>query len=518
MIRGRISFHASRIASGASCSFTCLSPGIRFYRCLPKSIKYIELNCIMGNEITMCVEPENEAAQRRFWRKEFHGNVDFSSVNASLGSDHGSFKVDKESRYERINIADIGTYADDFLPDDDEMVSNGMPDDVRNKIASLFISTFPLSMLNEQSRERILNMMKKKEVRRNEVVQAAGKKQDCFYMISDGEFEEVDTDGKVMNTYGSCLANAKLYCFGQMQLIHNVSKSKTSVKCKSVEGTLWGLDSEVYVRLLSSVSKHAGRQRLKLLKKVDFFKKCNLSRDQISHISLAMTRIKYKSGEQIIQKNEVGAEFFIVVKGQAEATNAGENDGSQLYKSGDCFGEQALINDSGVREANVKAVGKSGCEVFSLHRDDFTNLLGPYVEVMQKQHCKMVLSQILKESSISQIQRIANLGNRQLEQFMNLFETKKYENEEVIYSPETPGLTGSFYIIYKGTVIAKTLGNEKDVANTLKVKEYFGDLPFEDENNTNLKYIAQGSKEGTVCFQIGKKSFWTLWINLKSKR
>ena len=93
----------------------------------------------MGNEITMCVEPENEAAERRFWRKEFHGNVDFSSVNASLGSDHGSFKVDKESRYERINVADIGAYADDFLAENEETGSNGMPDDVRNKIASLYL-------------------------------------------------------------------------------------------------------------------------------------------------------------------------------------------------------------------------------------------------------------------------------------------------------------------------------------------------------------------------------------------
>ena len=55
------------------------------------------------------------------------------------------------------------------------MVSNGMPEDVRNKIASLFISTFPLSM-HEQSREKILNMMTKKEVTKNEVVQAVGKK------------------------------------------------------------------------------------------------------------------------------------------------------------------------------------------------------------------------------------------------------------------------------------------------------------------------------------------------------
>ena len=75
-------------------------------------------------------------AERRFWRKEFHGNVDY--LNASLGSDHGSFKVDKESRYERINVADLA-YADDFLAENEETVSNGMPDDVRNKIASLFI-------------------------------------------------------------------------------------------------------------------------------------------------------------------------------------------------------------------------------------------------------------------------------------------------------------------------------------------------------------------------------------------
>ena len=154
--------------------------------------------------------------------------------------------------------------------------------------------------------------------------------------------------------------------------------------------------------------------------------------------------------------------------------------------------------------------------MFSLHRDDFTNLLGPYVEVMQKQHCKMVLSQILKESSIPQIQRIANLGSRQLEQFVNLFETKQYKNKSNIFARNFR-IVESFYIIYKGTVVAKPLGDEDEIVNTLKVKEYFGDLPFEDEKSTKLKYIAQDSSEETVCFQLGKKSFWILWINLKSK-
>ena len=113
--------------------------------------------------------------------------------------------------------------------------------------------------------------MTKKEVNKNEVVQAIGKKQNHFYMIADGKFDEADSDGKVVKSYGSCLENAKLYCFGQMQLIHNISKSKTSITCKSLRYSM-GSGLRVYVRLLSSVSKHAGRQRLKILKKVEFLK------------------------------------------------------------------------------------------------------------------------------------------------------------------------------------------------------------------------------------------------------
>ena len=484
----------------------------------------------MGNEITMCVEPENEAAERRFWRKE-HGNVNFINFKNNTESDvnsAGKFKVDNESRYERINIGDFGILNDDdFLAEEGDQLFNAMEEDVKSKIASLFISTFPLSMLNEPSRQKILGLMTRKEIIKNEEVQTIGRKQDHFYMVTDGEFEETDSEGKVIATYKSCLSNADLYCFGQMQLIHNIAQSNTTIKCSTRSGTLWGLSSKLYVRILSQVSKHAGKKRMKLLKKVNFFKDCDLSTEQISHLALAMTRIKYKNGEQIITKNDTGAEFYIVIKGQAEATDAGLNNGSQLYKSGDCFGEQALINESGTRQANVKAVGKSGCEVFSLHRDDFTNLLGPYKQVMENQHFKTVLSQLLKDSTIPEVQRVANLGKHQLEQFVGLFTTKKYENDDVISSPEvSDGEMECFYIIYRGNVLMKTLGTEDELLKTLGVKEYFGNLPTEiieeedrDDNsggtgstsrkkkNNSSKYVAQCGKDGTICFQIQTKQF-----------
>eukprot|EP00943_MAST-04B_sp_MAST-4B-sp1_P008122 g8122.t1 len=500
----------------------------------------------MGNELSMCVEPENEAAERRFWRKESHGNVNFNNFSNVNDTDNnanaGKFKVDNESRYERINIGDFGLAADDdFLAEEDDTSTNGMKEDVKNKIASLFISTFPLSMLNEQSREKILKLMTKTEAIKNEEVQSIGQKQEHFYMVTDGEFEETDTDGNVIGTYKSCLANADLYCFGQMQLIHNIAQSDTTIKCITKNGTLWGLSSKLYIKILANVSKHAGKKRMKLLKKVNFFKSCNLSTEQISHLSLAMTRIKYKNGEQIINKDEVGAEFYIVVKGQAEATDAGLNNGSQLYKSGDCFGEQALINDTGTRQANVKAVGKSGCEVFALHRDDFTNLLGPYKQVMENQHFKTVLSQLLKDSTIPEIQRIANLGKQQLEQFVSLFKTKKYNTNDTISSPETStGEAECFYIIYKGSVLMKTTGSKDELIKTLTVKEYFGSLPSEVKQNStsyddsdtkngatggtprkkliNVKYIAQGDKEGTICFQIQTTQFLAVVKKFEKQR
>eukprot|EP00942_MAST-04A_sp_MAST-4A-sp1_P000156 g156.t1 len=83
----------------------------------------------------MCVEPENEAAERRFWRKEYHGNVNFINFKNNTESDVnsvGKFKVDNESRYERINIGDFGVLNDDdFLAEEGDQLSNAMEEDVK---------------------------------------------------------------------------------------------------------------------------------------------------------------------------------------------------------------------------------------------------------------------------------------------------------------------------------------------------------------------------------------------------
>ena len=48
-------------------------------------------------------------------------------------------------------------------------------------------------------------MMTKKEVnKRRSRASDCGKKQNHFYMITDGKFDEADSDGKVLKTYRSC--------------------------------------------------------------------------------------------------------------------------------------------------------------------------------------------------------------------------------------------------------------------------------------------------------------------------
>ena len=86
----------------------------------------------------------------------------------------------------------------------------------------------------------------------------------------------------------------------------------------------------------------------------------------------------------MIKQGETGDKFYIIYSGVLVAQKESKEGDTQVvyrYKSGDYFGELALLSDV-CRQATVKTV--SDCVLFSIDRDSFLRLLGSLSDIMER--------------------------------------------------------------------------------------------------------------------------------------
>lgn len=103
-----------------------------------------------------------------------------------------------------------------------------------------------------------------------------------------------------------------------------------------------------------------------------------------SIISEALNEEKCMAGDYIIRQGEEGHKFYIVEDGEVMATVIEENGEEKqviTYKSGDYFGERALIKNE-PRAANIVAV--TDCKLVTMDRHTFKRLLGPLDTLMKR--------------------------------------------------------------------------------------------------------------------------------------
>ena len=455
---------------------------------------------IMGNEMSACFDSENLDARNREKRR-YRGTV-------KMPRQAGKYVKDREDTYERFNVADFSPVLRRELM---QFVPNGpdqMSEDIKIIVGDIFKTTFPFSILGSDARDKILMKMTRKKTTKGQKIIEKGRQNEYCHVVLKGEFEEQgDHHAKTFRRPQDTKDGIGASCFGQLNMIHGEKESLTTVVCTTDEGELWCLKSDIYVQILSQVAKYAGIQRKRILAKVKFFTHTlNLSNEQVSHLSLAVDRVKFVEGQQIITKGEVGNDFYIVVKGKAEATEAGENNGTQVYNESDTFGEQALVNADGVRQANVKALTHT--ELFVLHRDDFANLLGPYTKFIEEQHMRTVLTQLLKTSSVPEIQSIANRGTSQLRALTERFELKTFKNNEIILPAGAKEQW--FYVVSKGAVIVKLNNETIETIVGAEGDAYFGNIAIlqgKREVRPKNSFHALAEDTECACFGITHSAF-----------
>ena len=112
---------------------------------------------------------------------------------------------------------------------------------------------------------------------------------------------------------------------------------------------------------------------------IDFLKSVNifsdLSENELNGIQELCKTRKYPKNSMIILEEEMGDVVFIVMSGTVKITRVND-EGKEvilaMLGSGEVFGEMAIL-DGESRSAN--ALSQENCEVVTINREDFLNLL-----------------------------------------------------------------------------------------------------------------------------------------------
>ncbi|MGC8928646.1 MAG: Crp/Fnr family transcriptional regulator [Myxococcota bacterium] len=110
-----------------------------------------------------------------------------------------------------------------------------------------------------------------------------------------------------------------------------------------------------------------------MLSKIFLFS--DLTKSEISRLSLLMNEKEYKKGESILLQNDRGDSLYLILEGKVKVVLYGDRGREiilSILKVGDFFGEMALL-DEDVRSAYVIALEKT--KVLMLSRDVFLNWL-----------------------------------------------------------------------------------------------------------------------------------------------
>jgi len=109
-------------------------------------------------------------------------------------------------------------------------------------------------------------------------------------------------------------------------------------------------------------------KKVELLKRVPLFSK--LKQKQLEDVAHIADELDLPAGKEMATEGDRGREFFVLLKGEADVTKAGEK--INTMKEGDFFGEIALVTKM-PRTATVTAT--TDVDVLVITERDFDSLL-----------------------------------------------------------------------------------------------------------------------------------------------
>ncbi|TKX20896.1 cAMP-dependent protein kinase regulatory subunit [Elsinoe australis] len=252
-----------------------------------------------------------------------------------------------------------------------------------NRLRAAVSQNFLFTHLDDEQSAQVLGALQERKIPAKDVsVITQGDVGDYFYVVESGIFDiyvsptgkrEPGPDG-LGKKVGSSPAGSS---FGELALMYNAPRAASVVS--TGPSVLWQLDRITFRRILMDSAFQRRRMYESFLDSVPLLS--TLTPYERSKIADALETKKYPANTTIIKEGDVGAHFYILESGSAAVFKRGQDDKLKDYKSGDYFGELALLNDK-PRAASV--ISETEVKVAMLGKDGFQRLLGPVESIMRR--------------------------------------------------------------------------------------------------------------------------------------
>jgi cGMP-dependent protein kinase len=201
---------------------------------------------------------------------------------------------------------------------------------------------------------------------------------------------------------------------------------------------------------------------------------------------LIIERLKFyeiEPAQVIFEQNTKGSSYFIIASGRVEVLI--NNERKNTLKSGDSFGEMALLHDT-PRSATIRTLVR--CTLWSVDRQTFRSTL----EEMNKKNYSENLAFI---NSVNVFERLTEKQKEDLVVSLNL---QKFPNGSRVVNEGDSG--DLFYIIKEGSVVCSQRG--KDL-RTLGKGSYFGEQSLYYGSTRTASVVAA---EDVTLLALGQQS------------
>lgn len=182
-------------------------------------------------------------------------------------------------------------------------------------------------------------------------------------------FKTIEGQPKILKTYQAGDV------FGELALLYNAPRAAT-IRAET-DGSLWVLDRGTFYHIVKDAATKRRQKFEEFLGTVPILQ--NMDRYERSKLGDAIKEVKANEGTQIIKQGDQGDSFYIILEGEATAIKDSET--VMAYKSGDFFGELALLRGE-PRAASIWA--KTDCKLLTLDRKSFKRLLGPLDLILRR--------------------------------------------------------------------------------------------------------------------------------------
>ena len=248
----------------------------------------------------------------------------------------------------------------------------------KSKIEARLQQAFMFKALSKEELDIVLDAMEERAFKAGDTVIKEGDEGAVLFVVESGELDcvkQIDGVSKHLKTFEAGDA------FGELALLYNAPRAAT-ITAKT-DACLWELDRSTFNHIVKDAAQRKRDKYEDFLASVPILQSIdNYERTKISDV---IKECNFEKGAQVIAEGEEGTVFFLIISGQAVATKmmpgASEHTEVMQYKTGDYFGELALLKDA-PRAANV--IAKTNLTCATIDRVSFQKLLGPLDQILMR--------------------------------------------------------------------------------------------------------------------------------------